>query len=51
MDMNTESLLEEFSKEQESMSLKTDQRFEHFASCIAVRRQHTGTFDTDEDAV
>jgi hypothetical protein len=46
MDMITESLLEEFSKEQELTKLPKDQRFEHFAAYITVRRQYSETFDT-----
>jgi hypothetical protein len=47
MDMITESLLDQFSKEQE-LTLPKDQRFEHFAAYITVRRQHGETFDTDD---
>ena len=47
MDMITESLLAEFSKEQE-LTLSKDQRFEHFAAYITVRRQHSETFDTND---
>jgi hypothetical protein len=45
MDMITESLLDEFSKEQEITSLDKDRRFEHFAAYIAVRRQYGETFN------
>src|SRR5437879_6520615 len=48
MDMITESLLAEFSKEQELMSYDKDDRFEHFAAFITVRRHHSETFDTSE---
>ena len=48
MDMITESLLVEFSKEQELVGLPKDQRFEHFAAFITVRRQHGETFNTGD---
>jgi len=48
MDMITESLLSEFSREREIESLAKDKRFEHFAAYITVRRQHSETFDTSD---
>jgi AIPR protein len=48
MDRITESLLNEFSAEHDLGSLPEDQRFEHFASYITVRRQHGETFDTSD---
>ena len=48
MDMITDALLAEFSKEQELAGLPKDQRFEHFAAYITVRRQHGETFSTGD---
>jgi hypothetical protein len=48
MDRITESLLSEFSTEHDLCHLPEDQRFEHFAGFITVRRQHAETFDTAE---
>ena len=45
MDLITQSLLDEFSTEQEITSLPEDTRFEHFASYVTVRRQYGETFD------
>ncbi|HZU31820.1 MAG TPA: AIPR family protein [Candidatus Angelobacter sp.] len=46
MDKVTETLLAEFSKEHEIDSLKQDKQFEHFASYVVVRGEHTESFDT-----
>ena len=51
MDRISESLLNEFSEEQEIMSLSEGKRFEHFASFIVVKRHNPGTFDTDDVVV
>lgn len=51
MDKVTESLLNEFSKEHGLESLKQDKRFEHFASYVVVRGEHTETFDTNDIVV
>jgi hypothetical protein len=48
MDRITESLLSEFSSEHGILSLPEDQRFEHFAAYLSVRRQNNETFDTSE---
>ncbi|MDO8637133.1 MAG: AIPR family protein [Dehalococcoidia bacterium] len=48
MDRISESLLNEFSEEQDIGSLPEDKRFEHFASYIVVKRHYPGTFDTDD---
>ena len=48
MDMITKSLLDEFSLEQELGELKEDERFEHFAAYITVKRQHGDTFSTSD---
>lgn len=47
-DKVTESLLAEFSKEHELESLGDHKRFEHFASYIVVRGEHTESFDTSD---
>ncbi len=46
MDMITESLLSDFSKDQEMGGIDKDERFEHFAAYITIKRQHNETFDT-----
>jgi hypothetical protein len=46
MDRITESLLHEFSIENTIESLPEDQRFEHFAGYVTVRRHFSQTFDT-----
>src|ERR1700733_11231474 len=51
MDKVTESLLNEFSKENGLDTLKEDKKFEHFASFVAVRGEHTESFDTDSIVV
>ncbi len=49
MDMVTESLLREFSKEHTLESLAEDKRFEHFCTFNLVRRYFSGeTFDTND---
>ena len=48
MDMITKSLLDDFSSEQELSKLPEDQRFEHFAAFITVKRQHGDTFSTTD---
>lgn len=48
MDKVTESLLSEFSKEHEIESLKEDKQFEHFATYIVVRGEHTESFNTND---
>ncbi len=48
MDRISESLLNEFSGEQDITSLQEDKRFEHFASFLVVRRHYSDTFDTNE---
>ena len=48
MDMIIKSLLDEFSTEQELRQLPEDQRFEHFATFITVKRQHGDTFNTSD---
>ncbi len=51
MDKVTESLLAEFSKEHSLEHLKEDKRFEHFASYVVVRGEHTESFDTHDIVV
>jgi hypothetical protein len=51
MDKVTESLLAEFSKEHSLESLKEDKQFEHFASYVVVRAEHTESFDTHDIVV
>lgn len=51
MDRVTESLLDEFSKEHSLSELPEDKRFEHFASFVVVRGEHTESFDTDSIVV
>ena len=48
MDRISESLLNEFSTEQDIAHLPESERFEHFASYITVRRHYTETFDTTD---
>jgi hypothetical protein len=48
MDRISESLLNEFSSDQDITALPEDVRFEHFASYLTVRRHFTETFDTSE---
>ncbi len=48
MDKVTESLLGEFSREHEIETLKEDKRFEHFATYIVVRGEHTESFNTND---
>ena len=48
MDMITQSLLDEFSAEQELVQLPEYQQFEHFAAFITVKRQHGDTFNTSD---
>jgi hypothetical protein len=51
MDRISESLVNEFSAEQNITSLPEDKRFEHFASFIVVKRHYQYTFDTDDIVV
>lgn len=51
MDRITESLLEEFSNNQNLLALPEDKRFEHFAAYITVRRHLGQIFDTAEVVV
>jgi hypothetical protein len=51
MDKVTESLLVEFSKEHGLEALGMDKQFEHFASFVVVRGEHTESFDTDSIVV
>jgi len=51
MDRISESLLNEFSLEQDIDSLPEEKRFEHFASFIVVKRHHPSTFDTADIVV
>lgn len=46
MDKITESLLNEFTKEHDLDSLSESKRFEHFASYLVVRGEHSESFDT-----
>jgi hypothetical protein len=46
MDRITQSLLDEFSAEQDLNKLPQDERFEHLTSYIAVRRHYNQTLDT-----
>lgn len=46
MDKITESLLNEFAKEHTLESLAEPKRFEHFASYLVVRGEHSESFDT-----
>jgi hypothetical protein len=48
MDRITASLLTEFSEEAGITGLPEDQRFEHFATFLAVSRQNAETFDTHD---
>lgn len=48
MDRISESLLNEFSGEHEIHHLKEEDRFEHFASYVTVRRHYSETFDSGE---
>jgi hypothetical protein len=48
MDRISESLLTEFSGEHGISLLPEDQRFEHFAAFVTVRRHYSETFDTTE---
>jgi hypothetical protein len=51
MDKVTESLLSEFSREHSLESFKEDKQFEHFASYVVVRSEHTESFDTPDIVV
>lgn len=48
MDRITESLLEEFSAEHSLTLLDQSKQFEHFASFLAVRGEHSESFDTQD---
>ena len=48
MNIIIKSLLNEFSAEQELGRLPEDQRFEHFAAFVTVKRQHRDTFSTSD---
>ena len=51
MDMITASLLAEFSSEYELTGLPEDQRFEHFAAYVAVRRHYSEPFEPSDIVV
>jgi hypothetical protein len=51
LDKITESLLSEFSKEHGIEALDESKRFEHFASYIVVRGEHSESFETQEIVV
>jgi hypothetical protein len=51
MDRISESLLIEFSSEHEITQLPEEDRFEHFASYITVRRQYPESFETEDIVV
>lgn len=51
MDKVTESLLTEFSKEHGIDSLEEGKRFEHFASFVMIRGEHSESFDTHDVVV
>ncbi|HTV55513.1 MAG TPA: AIPR family protein [Terriglobia bacterium] len=51
MDKITESLLTEFSKEQQLEALDESKRFEHLVSFLVVRGEHSETFSTDDVVV
>ena len=48
VDMITASLLAEFSTDQGIADLPEDQRFEHFAAFVTIKRQHSETFSTTD---
>jgi len=48
VDKITESMLDEFSKENELSDLKQDDRFEHFVTYAVVQRLYGETFDTGD---
>ena len=48
MDRITESLLDDFSEQNDLENLPEAERFEHFASYVTVRRQHSETFDSGD---
>jgi len=48
MDRIIASLLNEFSREHDLLTLPDEDRFEHFASFVTVRRQYGETFDTSD---
>lgn len=48
MDRITESLLKEFSVEQEITGLDESERFEHLAAFITIKRQYSETFSTSD---
>ena len=51
MDMITEGLLTEFSKEFQIEALQEDKRFEHLCGFIVVKRHYSETFDPKEIVV
>jgi hypothetical protein len=51
MDMITEGLLAEFSKEFQIEALQEDKRFEHLCGFIVVKRHYSETFDPKEIVV
>jgi hypothetical protein len=51
MDMITEGLLAEFSKEFQVESLPEDKRFENLCGFIVVKRHYSETFDPKEIVV
>lgn len=48
MDRITESLLKEFSAEQELTGLEESERFEHLAAFVTIKRQYSETFSTSD---
>ncbi len=51
MDMITEGLLAEFTKEFQISNLSEDKRFEHFAGFIILKRHYSETFDPGDIVV
>jgi hypothetical protein len=51
MDKITESLLSEFAKENQITPMEQDKQFEHFASYVVVRGEHTESFDSEDIVV
>ena len=48
MDRISESLVNEFSAENDITQLPEDKKFEHFSCFVTVRRQYGETFDTED---
>jgi hypothetical protein len=51
MDMITEGLLAEFTKEFQIEGLPEDKRFEHFTGYVILKRHYSETFDPSEIVV